>query len=121
MRQLRLLLRQLRLLLRRARLGHGRGYYDSFIRRQRALTRDASGGGSGGDGAAVPPIAVIGLALSDQIIEGVPMDAQYDERLDFVVTPEGALAYTSASDQAAAAALMEGKSSQAAGPAARRR
>lgn len=45
--------------------------------------------------------------LSDQLIESVPM-GEDDERLDYVITPEGTLAYTSAADAAHAAALMEG-------------
>mgnify|MGYP006148057571 CR=1 FL=1 len=76
------------------RLGHGRGYYDHFISRQRALPR-ANGA----------ELIVVGLSLSEQIIEAVPM-GEHDERLDMVITPDGPLAYTSAADQAHAASLM---------------
>lgn len=56
------------------RLGHGRGYYDAFISRQRRL----QGGGRP---------QVIGLALNEQIVEAVPM-GELDERLDAVVSPQ---------------------------------
>ena len=39
------------------RLGHGRGYYDAFIARQRAIAR----------GAGLSPLTVIGLALREQV------------------------------------------------------
>jgi 5-formyltetrahydrofolate cyclo-ligase len=77
------------------RLGHGRGYYDAFIKAQRALART--------DGT---QLVVIGLGLSLQLLETVPM-AEQDERLDLVITPEGPLAYTSAADAAHAASLIE--------------
>lgn len=77
------------------RLGHGRGYYDAFIKAQRALART--------DGT---QLVVIGLGLSLQLLETVPM-AEQDERLDLVITPEGPLAYTSATDAAHAASLIE--------------
>ena len=83
------------------RLGHGRGYYDAFIARQRALAR---GSGSG----AADKLTVIGLALSEQVVESVPMVDGHDQRLDFVLTPDGPLAYTSAADVAKAAAMMGG-------------
>jgi len=75
------------------RLGHGRGYYDSFIHHQRLLMRK--------DG---EEVLVVGLGLSPQLIDTVPM-GQHDERLDYVIVPEGRLAYTSASDLAHATAL----------------
>jgi len=83
------------------RLGHGRGYYDAFIARQRALAR---GSGNG----AADKLTVIGLALSEQVVESVPMVDGHDQRLDFVLTPDGPLAYTSAADVAKAAAMMGG-------------
>jgi len=61
-------------------LGHGKGYYDRFIRdvRQRfrahptqVLQRAA-------------PVC-IGLALREQILEQIPMDDVHDERLDDVL------------------------------------
>lgn len=69
------------------RLGHGRGYYDCFIKSMRAR---------GG-------VAVVGVALREQIQDAVPVDA-HDERLDLVVHPDGLLAFASAADAAAAAA-----------------
>ena len=79
------------------RVGHGRGYYDSFIAKQRHLRTD---------GQTASPLAVVGLALSDQILDSVPMVDGHDERLDMVVTPEGPLAYTSDADAAKAASLL---------------
>lgn len=76
------------------RLGHGRGYYDCFISRQRTLPRPRS-----------EQLVVVGLCLAPQLVEEVPM-GELDQRLDYVVTPDGPLAYTSASDQAKAAAMM---------------
>ena len=46
------------------RLGHGRGYYDAFIARQRALVRAAGS----------PRVTVVGLALREQMVECVPME-----------------------------------------------
>ena len=79
------------------RLGHGRGYYDTFIARQQAAA--ASAGSSD-----LP--AVVGLALAPQIVARVPT-SDHDERLALVVHPTGRLAYTSATDAAAVAALDE--------------
>ena len=76
------------------RVGHGRGYYDAFISRQRGLERPAGA-----------EVLVVGLALAPQIVDAVPM-GEDDERLDMVVTPDGVLAYTSAADQAKAAELL---------------
>ena len=89
------------------RLGHGRGYYDAFIARQRRLHASPS----------APPLAVIGLGLREQLVDFVPMDEQTynggapDQRMDLVITPDGPLAFTSAGDQAKAAALMAGAGS----------
>ena len=77
------------------RLGHGRGYYDTFIARQQAAAVAA--------GSSDLP-AVVGLALSPQIVARVPT-SDHDERLAFVVHPTGRLAYTSAADAAAVAAI----------------
>jgi 5-formyltetrahydrofolate cyclo-ligase len=59
------------------RLGHGRGYYDAFIRQRREEGCD---------------MTVVGLALSCQIINEVPVaeGGQYpDQPLDMVVSPDG--------------------------------
>ena len=75
------------------RLGHGRGYYDCFVSRQRALERRG--------GSPSPQLTVIGLGLTPQLVETVPV-TETDERLDLVVHPEGQLAYADAADYAAA-------------------
>lgn len=81
------------------RLGHGRGYYDAFISRQRQLHQRAS--------PSAPPLQVIGVGLREQLVDfELPMVAGQDERMDLVITPDGPLAYTSASDMAKAAGLM---------------
>jgi 5-formyltetrahydrofolate cyclo-ligase len=64
------------------RLGHGRGFYDAFISRQRALTRP---GGSEGEGSS--QLLVIGLALSEQMVEAVPMVDGRDQWLGAPVPP----------------------------------
>lgn len=66
------------------RLGHGRGYYDCFVSRQRALRREGT-------------LTVVGLALAPQLVDTVPT-TETDERLDFVVHPAGRLAYASRDD-----------------------
>lgn len=78
------------------RLGHGKGYYDCFIRRvmfSRGLSDD--NGLSPGSDAIVPrlPLAeagkrpvLIGLALDEQIVDHIPMDG-HDFYMDYVVTP----------------------------------
>jgi len=60
-----------------ARLGHGKGYYDSF------LSRVSAANGLVGRG---PPVTV-GLALSEQIVQAVPTEP-HDWRLNFVVLPD---------------------------------
>ncbi|POM60776.1 5-formyltetrahydrofolate cyclo-ligase [Phytophthora palmivora] len=59
------------------RLGHGKGYYDSFLRR---LTEHY-------DAIGHPPPTTIGLCLTPQLVEQVPL-AAHDRMLDLVVTPE---------------------------------
>jgi 5-formyltetrahydrofolate cyclo-ligase len=54
------------------RLGFGGGYYDRTLRRLRAIK----------------PVIAIGLAYDAQRIDAVP-HLDYDERLDWVVTPSG--------------------------------
>ncbi|RLN62217.1 hypothetical protein BBP00_00004909 [Phytophthora kernoviae] len=58
------------------RLGHGKGYYDSFLRR---LSEHYAAIGH------TPP-TTIGLCLTPQLIEQVPL-APHDRMLDLVVTP----------------------------------
>ncbi|KAG1712980.1 hypothetical protein DVH05_000710 [Phytophthora capsici] len=62
---------------RGGRLGHGKGYYDSFLRR---LTEHY-------DAIGHPRPTTIGLCLTPQLIEQVPL-AAHDKMLDLVVTPE---------------------------------
>lgn len=76
------------------RLGHGKGYYDTFIEQARARH---TGGTVGG------PLAVVGLGLELQVVEEVPV-GDNDQRLDAVVHPAGRLAFASAADLEAAAA-----------------
>ena len=73
------------------RLGHGRGYYDCFVSRQRALERRERGPSPS------PQLTVIGLGLTLQLVETVPV-SETDERLDLVVHPEGQLAFADAAD-----------------------
>lgn len=54
------------------RLGYGGGFYDRTLRGLRARK----------------PIVVVGLALDEQRIDAVP-HLDYDERLDWVLTPSG--------------------------------
>ena len=82
------------------RIGHGRGYYDCFISRQRGLPERRGGA----------RLTVIGLGLTPQLVEKVPV-AETDERLDMVVHPEGRLAYADQEDLRTAA---EGKAAEAA-------
>ncbi|KAI9980342.1 hypothetical protein PInf_026371 [Phytophthora infestans] len=61
---------------RGGRVGHGKGYYDSFLRR---LTEHY-------DAIGHPPPTTIGLCLAPQLVEQVPL-AAHDKMLDLVVTP----------------------------------
>ncbi|RMX62185.1 hypothetical protein DD238_004310 [Peronospora effusa] len=61
---------------RGGRLGHGKGYYDSFLRR---LTEHY-------DDIGHPPPTTIGLCLTPQLVDKVPL-ATHDQMLDLVVTP----------------------------------
>jgi 5-formyltetrahydrofolate cyclo-ligase len=56
------------------RLGYGGGFYDRTLARLRAMK----------------PVICIGLAFDEQKIDAVP-HSDYDERLDWVLTPSGAL------------------------------
>lgn len=59
------------------RLGHGKGYYDSFIRRNQTVqARDTRQSGKS--------TFLIGVALNEQLIEEVPHDDR-DMRLDAIV------------------------------------
>ncbi|KAI9912653.1 hypothetical protein PsorP6_006728 [Peronosclerospora sorghi] len=61
---------------RGGRLGHGKGFYDSFLRRLMEHY-DAIGH---------PPPVTIGLCLAPQLVEQVPL-AAHDRMLDIIVTP----------------------------------
>ena len=54
------------------RLGYGGGFYDRTLRRLRSLK----------------PVVAVGLAYASQEVDAVP-HLDYDERLDWVLTPEG--------------------------------
>lgn len=56
------------------RLGYGAGYYDRTLRSLRARK----------------PVVAIGIAYDEQKVENVPHD-DYDEPLDWVLTPSGAV------------------------------
>lgn len=56
------------------RLGYGGGFYDRTLARLRALK----------------PIASIGIAFDEQKVDAVP-HVDYDERLDWILTPSGPL------------------------------
>jgi 5-formyltetrahydrofolate cyclo-ligase len=56
------------------RLGYGGGFYDRTLARLRALK----------------PIVSIGIAFDEQRVDAVP-HVDYDERLDWILTPSGAL------------------------------
>lgn len=55
------------------RLGYGGGFYDRTIARLRAMK----------------PVVAVGIAYDEQEVDAVP-HADYDERLDWVLTPSGA-------------------------------
>jgi 5-formyltetrahydrofolate cyclo-ligase len=56
------------------RLGYGGGFYDRTLARLRALK----------------PVVSIGIAFDEQRVDAVP-HVDYDERLDWILTPSGAL------------------------------
>jgi 5-formyltetrahydrofolate cyclo-ligase len=56
------------------RLGYGGGFYDRTLSRLRSMK----------------PVVAIGLAMDEQMVDAVP-HADYDERLDWVLTPSGPL------------------------------
>jgi 5-formyltetrahydrofolate cyclo-ligase len=56
------------------RLGYGGGFYDRTLRTLRARK----------------PIVAVGIAYAEQCVDAVP-HLDYDERLDWVLTPSGAL------------------------------
>ena len=56
------------------RLGYGGGFYDRTLARLRAMK----------------PVISIGIAFDEQKVDAVP-HASYDERLDWILTPSGAL------------------------------
>lgn len=58
------------------RLGHGRGFYDTYVQRLRTQLVAANKSG----------FKLVGLALSPQIVDAVPMDA-HDVPLDEVLFP----------------------------------
>lgn len=58
------------------RLGHGRGYYDSYLARL-SFAREA---------AQLPRATAIGLGLQEQLVQAVPVD-EHDVRLDAVCLP----------------------------------
>lgn len=59
------------------RLGHGRGYYDTFLDRL-AAKRAAQG---------LPPPVTVGLGLQEQLVDAVPVDA-HDVPLGCVCLPD---------------------------------
>lgn len=58
------------------RLGHGRGYYDYFLTSLHEARLQQN----------LPDAKTIGLAMSDQIIDSVPVGS-FDKTLDIVITP----------------------------------
>ena len=56
------------------RLGYGGGYYDRTLRGLRARK----------------PVVAVGIAFDEQQVDAVP-HLDYDERLDWVLTPSGAI------------------------------
>lgn len=64
------------------RLGYGGGFYDRTFARLRALK----------------PIVSIGIAYDEQKVDAVP-HADYDERLDWILTPSGPLRANGGTEQ----------------------
>ena len=89
------------------RLGHGRGYYDTFLARQRTAAEAVTSSSDAGAATSRTDATMVGLALTPQLVVRVPT-GEHDERLQFIVHPAGRLAYTSAADAAGAAALFDG-------------
>ena len=65
------------------RLGHGRGYYDTFLARLQAARAAES----------LVPAAMVGLGLQEQLVGAVPV-ADHDLTLDYVCTPDDLLGAT---------------------------
>lgn len=63
------------------RLGQGKGFYDTYLQKL-GEARAAKG---------LSPAITIGLGLSEQLVESVPVDA-HDVPLDFVCLPDETLA-----------------------------
>jgi len=59
------------------RLGHGKGYYDSFLSRLNAKRIERG----------LRPAVTVGIGFDEQIIDCVPTHPAFDESLDAVVTP----------------------------------
>jgi 5-formyltetrahydrofolate cyclo-ligase len=59
------------------RLGHGRGYYDSFLHRNADARRRRK----------LLPSVIVGLALNEQMVDSVPT-ADHDVTMDHVITPD---------------------------------
>lgn len=62
------------------RLGHGKGYYDSFLGRLRERY----------DARSVPFPLLVGVCLREQLVDAIPV-TEYDVPVDLVVTPDAAL------------------------------
>ena len=70
------------------RLGHGKGYYDSFIFRNKSLQQQLS--------KTKRSTFIVGVALTEQMIDNVPHDER-DMKLDAVINPSGFIRCTSCS------------------------
>jgi len=89
------------------RLGHGKGYYDSYIRRLTELRTSQS----------LPPPVTVGLALAPQLVDHVPVEDS-DYTLDAIVTPAQVChAPTTAQERMEAAAMRTTVGSTAASEA----
>mmetsp|Transcript_9178 Transcript_9178/g.18052 ORF Transcript_9178/g.18052 Transcript_9178/m.18052 type:complete len:227 (-) Transcript_9178:155-835(-) len=60
------------------RCGHGRGYYDCFLKKLQKSRKEAG----------MPPAYTIGIALDEQMVDSVPVE-DHDVALDAVATPSG--------------------------------